>query len=163
MAEFTRSDAEVRALMDRFIAASRAAEKSHDWAPLADFYAEDAVYRYSLGAAGLRVARGREEIRRLVMQRDMQGFEGWRFPYDWVATDGARVITKWWNEAPVRHEDGTPYRVVGNSNLRLDQDLAIVEMHDNFDLAALLAMVQELNRRGLTKIHIPAAEEAEEL
>ena len=163
MAEFTRSDTEVRALMDRFIAASRNAEETHDWAPLADFYAEDAVYRYSLGAAGARVAEGREEIRRLVMQRDMQGFEGWHFPYDWVATDGDKVITKWWNEAPAQHEDGTPYRVVGNSSLRLNQDLEIVEMHDNFDLAALLAMVQDLNRRGLTKIHIPEAEEAQDL
>jgi hypothetical protein len=116
-----------------------------------------------MGAGGMRVARGRDEIRRLVMERDMQGFDGWKFPYEWVTIDGDKVITKWWNQAPANREDGTPYRVLGNSNIRFNNDLEIVEMHDNFDLAALIAMVKMLNRKGLTKIRIPDAEESENL
>ena len=41
--------------------------------------------------------------------------------------------------------------------------LEIIEMHDNFDLAALLAMVQMLNRKGLTRIRIPDPEESESI
>jgi ketosteroid isomerase-like protein len=163
MSEFTRTKQEVRAVMDRFIETSGRADKTGNWSPLADFFAEDAVYQYSMGAGGMRVARGRAEIRRLVMERDMQGFAGWKFPYEWVMIDGDKVITKWWNQAPANREDGTPYRVLGNSNIRFNNDLEIVEMHDNFDLAALIAMVQMLNRKGLTKIHIPDPEESENL
>lgn len=161
MSEFTRSRDEVKALMQRFVATSDRCAQTRDWRPLADFYAEDAVYLYTMGAAGTRVARGREEVRRLVMERDMLGFDGWTFPYDWICIDGDKVITKWWNQAPALRSDGSPYRIVGNSNIRLNPALEIVEMHDNFDLAALLAMVQKLNREGLTKIHIPQADEAE--
>jgi ketosteroid isomerase-like protein len=163
MAEFKRSREEVQALFDRFIEDNRRCEAERDWSRLADYYADDAVYMYTMGAAGLRVARGRQEIRRLVMQRDMMGFEGWTFPYEWVVIDGDRVITKWWNQAPVSHDDGTPYRILGNSNIRINDDLEIVEMHDNFDLAALLEMVKEVNRRKGAGIRIPGAAEAEQL
>jgi ketosteroid isomerase-like protein len=163
MSEFKRSEKEVREVMGRFVETSRRAEDTGDWAALADFFAEDAEYRYTMGSHGMRVARGREEVRRLVMQRDMMGFDGWRFPYDTVAVDGAEVITRWWNEAPAKHEDGSPYRIIGNSNIRLNDALEIVDMHDNFDLDALLAMVRKLNQLGKTKIHIPQAAEAEEL
>ncbi len=163
MSDFERSDEEVRAVMQRFVATSDRCAETRDWRPLADFFAEDAVYRYTMGAAGTRIARGRDEVRRLVMERDMMGFDGWTFPYEWICTDGNRVITKWWNQAPARKPDGSPYRVVGNSNIRLDRDLQIAEMQDNFDLAALLAMIQKLNREGKTRIHIPEAEDAEGL
>lgn len=161
MSGFDRTREEIRAVMQRFVATSDRCAETGDWRPLAEFYAEDAVYQYTMGGAGTRVARGREEVRRLVMERDMMGFDGWTFPYDWICIDGDKVITKWWNQAPAARPDGSPYRVVGNSNIRLNDDLEIVEMHDNFDLAALLAMVQKLNREGLTRIHIPEAAEAE--
>jgi ketosteroid isomerase-like protein len=163
MARFERTEKEVRELMERFVATSLAGDASRNWAPLADFYAEDAVYRYTMGKAGMRVARGRDEVRRLVMQRDMAGFEGWSFPYEWVVVDGPKVITKWWNQAPAVREDGSPYRIVGNSNILLNGDLQIQEMHDNFDAEALFEMVRMLNRKGLTRIHIPDADEAEAL
>jgi ketosteroid isomerase-like protein len=160
---FTRTPQEVRDVIDRFVATSRKGDAERNWAPLADFYAEDAVYKYTMGKAGMRVARGRDEVRRLVMMRDMAGFEGWEFPYEWVLVDGNKVITKWWNEAPAKREDGTPYRIVGNSNILLNDDLQIEEMHDNFDAEALFEMVRMLNRKGLTRIHIPKADEAEGL
>jgi ketosteroid isomerase-like protein len=132
-------------------------------ARLADYYADDAVYDYTMGAAGLRVARGKEEVRRLVMQRDMAGFDGWTFPYEWVVIDGDKVMTKWWNQAPVSKDDGTPYRVLGVSCIRLNNDLKIQEMHDCFDLGALLAMVKEVNRKQGAGIRIPEASEMERI
>ena len=161
--KFARSEQEVREVMDRFVEANLKCEEERNWAPLAEFYADDALYQHTMGAAGMRVARGKDEVRRLVMERDMEGFDGWRFPYEWVVINGDKVITKWWNQAPVNHEDGTPYRIVGNSNIRFNNDLRIQEMHDNFDLAALVAMIQKINRLGLTKIHIPEATETEEI
>ena len=163
MARFERTPQEVRDLMDRFVATSRKGDRERDWAPLADFYAEDAIYRYTMGKAGMRVAQGRDEVRRLVMMRDMAGFDGWEFPYEWLLVDGDKVITKWWNQAPARREDGSPYRIVGNSNIRVNNDLLIQEMHDNFDAEALFEMVRVLNRKGLTRIHIPKADEAAEI
>ena len=147
MAEFTRTVEEVRALFDRWIADNKKCEEERDWSRLAEYCADDAVYQYTMGAAGLRVARGVEEIRRLVMQRDMEGFEGWTFPYEWVVIDGNKVMTRWWNQLPVTGEDGSPLRVMGVSCIELDNDLKIVSMYDCFDLAALLEMVKQTNRR----------------
>jgi len=163
MAEFTRTREEVRALFDRWLTDNRKCEEERDWSRLADYYADDAVYDYTMGAAGLRVARGKEEVRRLVMQRDMAGFDGWTFPYEWVVIDGDKVMTKWWNQAPVSKDDGTPYRVLGVSCIRLNNDLKIQEMHDCFDLGALLAMVKEVNRKQGAGIRIPEASEMERI
>jgi hypothetical protein len=70
MSRFTRTPQEVRDLMDRFVSTSRKGDAERNWAPLADSYAEDAVYQYTMGKAGMR-----DEVRRLVMMRDMAGFE----------------------------------------------------------------------------------------
>ena len=158
MSEFARSYDEVRALFDRWIEDNDKCEQERDWSRLTDYYADDAVYQYTMGTGGLRVAHGRDEIRRLVMQRDMVGFEGWTFPYEWVVIDGDKVMTKWWSQAPQMREDGTPYRIVGVSCIRLNNDLQIQEMHDCFDTSALMEMIKEINRKG-GKIHIPPATE----
>ena len=163
MADFTRTKEEVEALFDRWLEDNRKCEEERDWSRLADYYADDAVYQYTMGKAGLRVARGKEEVRRMVMGRDMAGFEGWSFPYEWVVIDGDKVMTKWWNQAPVTRDDGSPYRVVGVSCIRLNNDLQIQEMHDCFDAEALFEMVREINRRKKAGIHIPEAAEAESL
>jgi ketosteroid isomerase-like protein len=156
MAEFCHTREEVSELFDRWLEANKRAEADRDWAPLADFYAEDAVYSYTMGAFGRRVARGRKAIKELVMERDMTGFDGWTFPYDWVVIDGDKVMTKWHNQAPYQREDGSPYRVVGMSAIRLNDRLEIVEMEDNFDLAALLAMIEELREKGF-KVDVPSS------
>jgi len=160
MSEFTRSREEVRALFDRWIEDNRKCEQERDWSRLAEYYAEDASYQYSMGAAGTRTAQGRDEIRRLVMQRDMAGFDGWTFPYEWVLIEGDKVMTKWWNQAPALRDDGTPYRLIGVSCIRINNDLQIQEMHDCFDLSALLEMIKEINRKG-GKIRIPPPSETD--
>jgi ketosteroid isomerase-like protein len=155
MAKFSHTRAEVQELFDRWLADNKKAEQTRNWAALAEYYADDAVYRYTMGAFGERVARGRDEIRKLVMERDMTGFEGWTFPYEWVVIDGDKVMTKWYNQAPYQRADGSPYRVVGMSAIRLNSDLQIVEMTDNFDLAALFAMIEEMRSQGF-EINVPS-------
>jgi len=156
MGSFRHTRDEVQALFDRWLADNEKAEQTRNWAPLADYYADDAVYRYTMGGFGERVARGKQQVRELVMERDMTGFDGWTFPYEWVVIDGDKVMTKWYNQAPYQRDDGTPYRVVGMSAIRLNDDLKIVEMTDNFDLAALLAMIEELKAKGY-EIKVPDA------
>jgi hypothetical protein len=63
----------------------------------------------------------------------------------------------------VTHEDGTPYRVLGVSCIELNDDLEIQTMHDCFDLAALLEMVREVNRKQGAGIRIPGAVEMESI
>ena len=97
---------EVQAAIDRFAAANVRAEEERNWAPLGDFYTDDAVYTYvGLTSGGAVEARGKAEIRKIVMGRDMEDYAGWTFPFQWVAIDGARVITRWSNRAPERHKD----------------------------------------------------------
>jgi len=159
MAPFSRTKQEVKDMMARFIEANAKAEETRDWGPLADFYAEDCEYQYTMGEQGTRVCRGREAVRQYVMGKDMIGFEGWTFPYEWVVVDGDRVMTKWWNQAPQTKDDGSPYRVVGMSAITVNDDLQIQTMHDNFDLQALQAMCREINRKfgkdGKKPIRIP--------
>ena len=110
--------AEIQATVDRFIAANRRAEEINDWTGLADFYTEDAVYTYAgLAAGGLVDARGRDAIREQILSRDMAPYAGWTFPYEWVAIDGDRVITRWWNRAPGTRPDGSPLQCPGMSVL----------------------------------------------
>jgi ketosteroid isomerase-like protein len=109
---------EVHAAITRFKEANRDAERDGDWSRLADFYTDDAVYVYvGLAAGGLVEARGRDEIRKLVLQRDMGPYRGWTYPFDWIAIDGDRVVTKWWNRAPGARPDGTPIQCPGMSVL----------------------------------------------
>lgn len=156
MSEFKRSRAEVEAMFERWLATNKEAERTRNWGPLADYYAEDATYRYTIGQFGTREAKGREEVRKLVMDRDMIGFEGWTFPYEWVVIDGDKIMTKWHMQPPYRREDGSPYRVLGMSAIRLNDDLEIVEMEDSMDVAALFAMADEMRAAG-HEVNLPSA------
>ena len=126
--------AEIQATVDRFIAANRRAEEINDWTGLADFYTEDAVYTYAgLAAGGLVDARGRDAIREQILSRDMAPYAGWTFPYEWVAIDGDRVITKWWNRAPGKRADGTAIECPGMSVLEYAGGGKFKSQFDLFD------------------------------
>ena len=143
-------------MLDRWLSANRKAEATRDWTPLADFYADDAVYAYTIGSFGRRVAHGREEIRKLVMDRDTVGFEGWTFPYDWIVVDGQKVMTRWYMQAPYKRPDGSPYRLLAMSSIRLDDDLRIAAMEDSMDIAALFALCDEMRAAG-HDVKVPSA------
>lgn len=156
MSELKRSREEVEAMFERWLATNKECERTGNWEALADYYAQDATYRYTIGHFGTREAHGREEVRQLVMERDMIGFEGWTFPYEWVVIDGDRIMTKWYMQPPHRRPDGTPYRVLGMSAIRLNDDLEIVEMEDSMDIAALFAMADEMRAAG-HEVNLPSA------
>jgi hypothetical protein len=148
MKEFTRTRAEVEALMERWLSANQEAEKTRDWGVLMPFYAKNATYCYTIGAFGRREAIGWEQVKALVMERDMEGFDGWTFPYEWLVIDGDKIMTKWHMVPPFKREDGSEYRILGMSAIRLDNDLKIVEMEDSMDIAWFFAMVDEMRAAG---------------
>jgi hypothetical protein len=106
---------ELEEMMRRFVAANDRAGQTGDWDPLGDFYAEDAVYSWNNGPRHEFVARGRDEIRRLVFGTEMEGLEKWTYPYVRVLIDEkiGEVIGIWRQIAPLKQPDGRPWEIAG--------------------------------------------------
>jgi hypothetical protein len=106
---------ELEEMMRRFVAANDRAGQTGDWGPLGDFYAEDALYSWNNGPRHEFVARGRDEIRRLVFGTEMAGLEKWTYPYVRVLIDDqiGEVIGIWRQIAPGKQPDGTPWEIAG--------------------------------------------------
>ena len=139
---------EIEATMKRFIAANRKAEQEANWEPLAEFYSDDAVYVYAGLAAGALVeARGREEIRRIVMARDMEDYRGWSFPHEWVVIDGDRIVTKFQNRAPGRRADGSYYETPGVSVFEYGGNGKFKTQWDLFDRLSVKAVKEDSEAR----------------
>ena len=145
MPRFPRKEVEETA--NRFAAANVRAESERDWGPLADFYTDDAVYTYvGLAAGGEVHAHGKEEIRKIVMGRDMEDYAGWTFPFQWIAIDGNRVITRWNNRAPGSRADGSPIECPGISVLEYAGDGKFCSQFDLFDRLSVKAVAEEAAR-----------------
>ena len=135
---------EVAAAANRFADANVRAEEERDWSPLADFYTDDAVYTYvGLSSNGLVEARGKEEIRRIVMGRDMQDYAGWTFPFQWIVIDGNRVVTRWSNRAPERRADGSVIECPGMSVLEYAGDGKFKSQFNLYDRLSVKAVLDE--------------------
>jgi limonene-1,2-epoxide hydrolase len=157
MPSFPRKEVEETA--NRFAAANVRAESERDWGPLADFYTDDAVYSYvGLAAGGEVHAHGKEEIRKIVMGRDMEDYAGWTFPFQWIAIDGNRVITRWNNRAPGSRADGSPIECPGISVLEYAGDGKFCSQFDLFDRLSVKAVAEEAAR--LQKKQSKAAKKA---
>jgi hypothetical protein len=113
MPAFPRS--ELEEMIRRFVAANDEAGRTGDWAPLAQFYAPDAVYTWNNGASWEFVARGRQQILDWVFGTEMEGLEKWTYPYVRTLIDDQKgeVIGIWRQLAPVAGDDGKPYEIGG--------------------------------------------------
>lgn len=135
---------EVAAAANRFADANVRAEEERDWSPLADFYTDDAVYTYvGVTSNGLVEARGKEEIRKIVMGRDMRDYAGWTFPFQWIVIDGNRVVTRWSNRAPERRADGSVIECPGMSVLEYAGDGKFKSQFDLYDRLSVKAVIDE--------------------
>jgi hypothetical protein len=106
---------ELEEMVERWLAANRRAEEERDWRPMAELYTEDATYGWNLGPAGEFMAVGRDEIRDLALGLEMEGLDGWRYPYEEILVDDRKgqVIGLWRQVADASREDGRPYEVAG--------------------------------------------------
>jgi hypothetical protein len=113
MAAYPRT--ELEEMIRRFVAANDEAGRTGDWAPLAQFYAPDAIYSWNNGSSWEFVARGRQQILDWVFGTEMEGLEKWTYPYVRTLIDDQRgeVIGIWRQIAPLAGEDGKPIEIGG--------------------------------------------------
>jgi len=102
-------------MVQRWLDANKEAEEKNDWKILASFYTDDATYGWNTGAGEDFMAVGLDEIRDVAIGLEMQGLEGWTYPYQKTLIDDRQgeVIGLWKQVADARRPDGSPYEVVG--------------------------------------------------
>jgi hypothetical protein len=108
--------AELEEMIERWLAATVAAEKDGDWTKhLGAMYKPDAVYSWNTGPNEEFVANGRQEICDIALGYQMKGFEGWEYPYHDLVIDEKRgtVIGLWHQISPFKRKDGSYYCVEG--------------------------------------------------
>lgn len=143
---------EMEEMMRRWLAANQKAEAAGDWKPMAEFYTEDAEYTWNLGPNEDFIARGRQQIRDWVLGTEMEGLEGWEYPYDKVLIDDKQgeIVAFWRQVAPVTRPDGTRYEIagVGGSWFRYAGNYQWGWQRDFFDVGNATAVFMELIQVG---------------
>jgi hypothetical protein len=143
---------ELEEMMRRWRAANQRAEAAGDWKPMAEFYTEDAEYTWNLGPGEDFIARGRQQIRDWCLGTEMEGLDGWEYPYDHVLIDDKRgeVVAFWRQVAPAKRADGTPYEIrgVGGSWFRYAGNYQWCWQKDFFDFGNAMALFMELIQEG---------------
>jgi ketosteroid isomerase-like protein len=105
---------EIQATLDRYTKVREQIDAGKlTWRDLAQFFTDDAVF---IDPAWGRV-QGIEEMKATVFGDAMEGFEDWKFPIDFIAVDGDRVVVKWRQVLPGHADDGRPYEQSGVSTL----------------------------------------------
>jgi hypothetical protein len=99
----------------RWLAANRDAERDRNWAPLADFYAEDATYGWMYTPDEHFMAVGRDEIRRYALGTEMAGLDGWHYDYVAVVMDetNGMVVGFWRQRSGILDDTGREYEILG--------------------------------------------------
>lgn len=107
--------AEMEAFWERWLEDNRLCEGKRDWAPLADYYAEDATYGWNCGPNDEFMAVGREEIRTLALGLEMRGLDGWTYPYQVTMFDDKQgmIIGFWKQVSDATRDDGSHYVIAG--------------------------------------------------
>jgi hypothetical protein len=78
---------ELEDVVARWLDANREAERTGDWRILADFYTDDATYGWNIGPKEDVMCVGIDEIRDIALGQEMEGLQGWRYPYQRVVID----------------------------------------------------------------------------
>jgi hypothetical protein len=148
------SRAELEEMMRRWLDAHRRAEATGDWKTnLGAHYTEDAEYRWDLGPDEAFVACGLTEIREVAIGEQMQGFDGWTYPYERVVIDEAKgeIVGFWRQVSPFKRRDGSFYAVpgLGSSWFRYAGNYKWSHQQDFFDLGCVVATLRDLAAAGL--------------
>lgn len=136
--------------VERWLEANRAAERTGDWRGLADFYTADATYGWNIGPKEDVMCVGLEEIREIALGQEMEGLEGWRYPYQRVVIDDKLgEVVGFWKQVAT-DADGTEREVygIGGSWFRFDADGKIEWQRDFFDFGHVSALYLDLIKAG---------------
>src|SRR5262245_47820492 len=91
--------AELDEMVTRWEQANKDCEAAGDWRPLADYYTEDATYGWNYGPKQEFMAVGRQEIRDIAIGLEMDGLEGWTYPYqEFVVDDRSGTVIGLWKQ-----------------------------------------------------------------
>ncbi len=114
MSEYSR--AEIEEMMEKWLQANKDAEAEGDWVKhLGAMYTDDAHYSWNIGPYEEFNAYGRKEIEELAIGYQMDGFQGWEYPYHDIIIDEKRgtVVCFWKQIGPGRRADGSRYEIAG--------------------------------------------------
>ncbi|WP_405167746.1 nuclear transport factor 2 family protein [Nocardia sp. NBC_01499] len=135
MAGFARE--ELDEMVRRWLIENRRCEENGDWQPLAEMYTEDATYGWNYGPTQEFMAVGRDEIRDLALGQEMQGLDGWTYPYqEFVVDDRSGSVIGFWKQvSEVKRPDGQHYSPagIGGSWFRYGGDYQWSWQRDFFD------------------------------
>ena len=149
MPEFPR--AEIEAAHDRYLATRDRIEGGElGWDALADFFTEDAAF---IDPAWGRID-GRDNIRTF-MHDSMVGLEDWRFPHQWRAVDGNRIVAGWQNRLPGTRTDGTFYEALGVSIITYAGDGKFSREEDILNMVHVFELMKESGWKPTTPLHAP--------
>jgi ketosteroid isomerase-like protein len=144
---------EMEQMVERWLETNRRCEESGDWAPLADMYTEDATYGWNLGPNTEVMAVGQDEIREICLGSEMEGLEGWTYPYEEILIDdgNGQVVGFWRQIADATRPDGSPYEVAGlaASWFRYGGDGRWSWQRDFFDFGNVVALFMEMIDDGV--------------
>jgi hypothetical protein len=140
--------AELDEMVERWLKENRRCEEIGDWRPLAEMYTEDATYGWNIGPKEDFMAVGRDEIRDIALGQEMEGLEGWEYPYQKIVIDDreGEVIGFWKQLSGATREDGSRYEVpgIGGSWFRYGGNWRWSWQRDFFDFGNVSALYMEM-------------------
>ena len=143
---------ELEEMVRRFVETNNRAGQTGNWAPLAEFYTDDAMYTWNNGPGHEFVARGREQIRDWVLGTEMEGLETWNYPYVRTLIDERKgeVIGIWRQVAPVKDAHGKPYEIAGTGGswFRYAGDFKWCWQRDFFDVGNAATIFMQMAQDG---------------
>ncbi|MEV0062114.1 nuclear transport factor 2 family protein [Nocardia sp. NPDC050718] len=146
MAAFDR--AELDEMVTRWLQANKDCEAEGDWRPLAQYYTEDATYGWNYGPTQEFMAVGRDEIRDIAIGVEMDGLEGWTYPYQEMVVDdrSGTVIGFWKQVADTTRPDGSHYSPagIGGSWFRYGGNFQWSWQRDFFDFGNVSSLFLEM-------------------
>ncbi len=113
MSDLTR--AEIEDFWESWLEVNREAERSGDWRPMAECYAEDATYGWMYSPDEHFMAVGRDQIRDWAIGIEMDGFDGWHYDYQCAMVDDQKsmVLGFWKQRSGILDDAGQEYEVLG--------------------------------------------------
>ena len=148
---FDRS--ELDEMVERWLQANVDGEKAGDWRNLAEFYTPDATYGWNYGPKDDFMAVGRDEIRDFAIGYEMDGLDGWTYPYQsWVIDEKTGDMLGLWKQVfDGTRADGTRYALEGiqGSWFKYGGDFQFRWQRDFFDYGNVVALFMEMITDGV--------------
>ncbi|MGV0634388.1 nuclear transport factor 2 family protein [Mycolicibacillus trivialis] len=145
--------AELEEVVERWLEANREAERTGDWKILAEFFTDDATYGWNIGPKEDVMCVGIDEIRDIALGQEMEGLEGWKYPYQRVLIDDKQgeIIGLWKQVATDPNDpDAEHFEVygIGGSWFRYAGDGKFNWQRDFFDFGHVSNLFMELIKAG---------------